>query len=247
METHGIIFQRSKSTQDLNPLAWAVISEVVSLWQDLVRPVKKSLKLWARGLTLGALLVVLTTAILPIWLNRAEAAKRLAELKKSQITFADLLRVEANKPVAITDSTYFTVEIPKVGAYSKVIANVNPADSQIYTEALKEGIAHAAGTYLPGMGGTVTLFSHSTDLAANVAYYNAVFYRLDELVPGDEVTVWFLGERRVYRVEEVKVTPPSDVSIFERQNDGEKLILMTCTPRGTTKNRLVVTAKPLTG
>jgi len=93
------------------------------------------------------------------------------------------------------------------------------------------------------MGGAVTLFAHSTDMEVNVAMYNAVFYRLDELVPGDEIIVWFLGEKKVYRVTGSKILPPSNVEVFKAEKNGEKLYLVTCTPRGTTRNRLIVEAE----
>jgi len=76
-----------------------------------------------------------------------------------------------------------------------------------------------------------------------VSWYNAVFYRLDELAPGDEIIVWFLGEKKLYRVTGSKILPPNNVEAFKAEKNGEKLYLVTCTPRGTTKNRLIVEAK----
>ena len=88
----------------------------------------------------------------------------------------------------------------------------------------------------------MTLFSHSTDIAANISRYNAVFYRLDELKPGDQVIIWYLGKKYDYRVTGTKITGPKDVSVFIGESGESKLYLVTCTPRGTTKNRLIVEA-----
>ena len=162
-----------------------------------------------------------------------------------QITFADLLRIDADQAPAITEATFFSIDIPKINAKSRVIPNVDVADRYEYGQALERGVAHAAGTFLPGMDGAMTLFAHSTDLAVRVSQYNAVFYRLDELTAGDQVTVWYLGKKYDYRVTGSRVVVPSDVTVFMPDNTAAKLYLVTCTPRGTTKNRLIVAAEKI--
>ncbi|MCX6816573.1 MAG: class E sortase [Candidatus Beckwithbacteria bacterium] len=205
--------------------------------------IKKNLIHIGRGILLGTVLVLATMILLPFSVGKQQAIKRLKELKTNQITFNDLLRLDAAEALKVTPLSYFSLEIPKIGAAAKVLANVNSVDRKEYESALKQGVAHAAGTYLPGMGGSVTLFAHSTDSEANVSLYNAVFYRLDELVKGDEIIVWFLGEKKAYRVVGSEVVPVNDTSVFQAEKNGEKLYLVTCTPRGTTKNRLVVEAQ----
>jgi sortase A len=191
-----------------------------------------------RGIFLGGLLLLITTVALP-WFLRSEPEPI------PQITFDDLLRIDADQAPEITEATFFTIDIPKIGAKSRVIPNVDAADKFEYGQALSRGVAHAAGTYLPGMDGAVTLFAHSTDFEANVATYNAVFYRLDELNPGDLITVWYLGRKYDYRVSKTRVTSPTDVDMFKSQPGDKKLYLVTCTPRGTTKNRLIVEAEQI--
>ena len=195
---------------------------------------KKRLAHAGRVILLGSVLVLGVMFLLPFSVGKKPAYP--------QITFNDLLRLNAADVLKVTPLSYFSLEIPKIEAKAQVIANVNSADKKEYQSALKQGVVHAAGTYLPGMGGSVTLFAHSTDIEANVSLYNALFYRLDELVPGDEVIVWFLGEKKVYRVTGSKILPPSNAEVFKAEKNGEKLYLVTCTPRGTTKNRLIVEA-----
>jgi LPXTG-site transpeptidase (sortase) family protein len=161
----------------------------------------------------------------------------------TQITFSDLLRIDAGQAPEITEATFFSIDIPKIGAKSRVIPNVDAADKFAYGQALAQGVAHAAGTFLPGMNASVTLFAHSTDFSANVERYNAVFYRLDELNPGDTLAVWYLGKKYDYRVIKTRVTGPADTQVFKPQTGAPKLYLVTCTPRGTTQNRLIVEAE----
>jgi len=162
--------------------------------------VKKGLSVWGKGLMMGSILVFIATGMLPAIIGREEARQKIKELKLSQITFTDLLRINADDKTKVTTATYFTIEIPKIGALSKIDANVDASDKKEYRTVLKGGIAHSAGIYLPGMGGGITLFAHSTDIAANIGRYNAVFYRLDELEKGDEIIIWFLGDKYVYQV-----------------------------------------------
>lgn len=199
------------------------------------RLLKRRLTHAGRGILLGSVLVLATTILLPFSVGKKPTYQ--------QITFSDLLRLNAADVLKATPLSYFSLEIPKIKATAQVIANVNSADKKEYQSALKQGVVHAAGTYLPGMGGSVTLFSHSTDIESNVSWYNALFYRLDELVKGDEVIVWFLGEKKIYRVTGSKILAPSNVEVFKAEKTGEKLYLVTCTPRGTTKNRLIVEAE----
>lgn len=199
------------------------------------RLAKRRLSLTGRGLFLGAALILLTTLTLPY------ALKSQPE-PLTQITFSDLLRVAADEAPRFTDASFFSIDIPGIGAQSRIFANVNSADKFEYEQALVKGVAHAAGTFLPDGEGAVTLFAHSTDLAANAARYNAVFYRLDELVAGDLISVWYLGKKYDYRVTGSRIAPPDDVSVFVRRPEEKTLYLVTCTPRGTTQNRLIVEA-----
>lgn len=147
--------------------------------------------------------------------------------------------------VAITPvDTNFSIVIPKIGANSRIIPNVDPANYNEYMGALRMGVAHAAGTVFPGMNGNVYLFAHSTDYFWNVGRYNAVFYLLKELEAGDEIDVFFEGKRFIYIVAEKRIVKPSEVEYITQPTTEEQLTLQTCWPPGTTLERLLVIAKP---
>ena len=136
----------------------------------------------------------------------------------------------------------FSVVIPKIGANARVLANVDAAEEKIYLEALNKGIAHASGTKFPGESGHIFLFAHSTDYFWNVGSYNAIFYLLNKLAKGDEVDVFFKGQRYVYQVINSVVADPSQVEYLTRKSNKELLTLQTCWPPGTTLKRLLVFA-----
>ena len=148
--------------------------------------------------------------------------------------------IEVFKPV----DEQFTLIIPKIRLNSRVFADVQANSQKEYDKYLQNGIAHAEGSSLPGEGGTVFLFGHSTDFSWNIAKFNAVFYLLKELEPKDTIYVFYQGERHNYEVTEKKIVAANNVKSLAR-NDGESLILQTCWPPGTTWNRLLVYAKPL--
>lgn len=148
--------------------------------------------------------------------------------------------------ILIPKDPHFSILIPKVGANTKVFENVDPANEEEFLPILQKGVAHAKGTVFPGMKGNIYLFAHSTDNFWDVGRYNAVFYLLKDVVPGDEIVLFFENKRHNYVVTEQKVIDSEDVSYMlkSQAQDKETLILQTCWPPGTTWKRLLVLAKP---
>lgn len=141
-------------------------------------------------------------------------------------------------------SAKFSIEIPKINVFSKVTANVDPFNSTEYLNALKNGVAHAKGTALPGQKGTVYLFAHSSDVPWRITRYNTAFFKLDFLKNGDVIEVRHEGKEYKYKVYEKRTVWPSDVE-YLTENQGDILILQTCAPVGTDIQRLLVFAEPV--
>jgi sortase A len=108
---------------------------------------------------------------------------------------------------------------------------------------LKKGVAHARGSVFPGEEGNTYIFAHSTDAFYNVGVYNAVFYLLGKLKPGDEIDVFYKGKLYIYKVYEVKVVEASELKYLGKQKEKSTLTLQTCYPPGTTLKRLIVLAE----
>ena len=126
-----------------------------------------------------------------------------------------------------------------------MIPNVDASNKLVYEQALRRGVAHALGTAFPGQAGVTYLFAHSTDTIFNVPRYNAVFYLLGDMKPGDPIVIFFKGRRYDYQVRETKITEATDVSYFTLKTTEQILVLQTCYPPGTTWKRLLVIAKPV--
>ena len=148
------------------------------------------------------------------------------------------------KPVEalVPEDPNFSIVIPKIGANARVLSNINAAEQKDYLDALKNGVAHTAGTAFPGEGGHIFLFAHSTDYFWNVSTYNAIFYLIHKLAPGDEIDLFYQGQRYVYRVIGSEVVDPSEVQYLTRKTNKEFLTLQTCWPPGTTLKRLLIFA-----
>ena len=146
---------------------------------------------------------------------------------------------ELIKPI----STDYGIVIEKINANAKVIPQVDPADEKTYIAALQQGVVEAKGSTEPGQPGNIYIFSHSTDAPWNIARYNAIFYLLRELVPGDRVILFKNGRRFDYIVFDKTITDPSDVTFLANRYNKPVLTLQTCDPPGTLLHRLIVRAK----
>src|SRR3990167_3191975 len=64
--------------------------------------------------------------------------------------------IEIIKPI----DPQYSIVIPKINANARVIPNVDASNRAGYLDALKQGIAHAAGTANPGEKGHMFYFAH---------------------------------------------------------------------------------------
>lgn len=165
--------------------------------------------------------------------------------QEEKVGFGQLL-AKGGETISITPvDSDFGVVIPKINANARVIPNVDASNYSEYMAALKLGVAHAAGTSLPGLPGNTYFFAHSTDFFWNVGRYNAVFYLLKELEANDEIDVFYGGRRFIYTVMDKKIVSADEISYLTNSLDGEeRLTLQTCWPPGTTIKRLLIVAKP---
>jgi len=169
-------------------------------------------------------------------------AKKSAELPQPG-GLSKLLNLKQVEILAPADPEY-SIVIPKIGANSRIIPNVNAANPDEYLADLKEGVAQTLGTHNPGEGGHIFLFAHSADNIFDVGTYNAVFYLLYKLDTGDQVNIFYKNHRYIYNVIGKKIVDPTEVNYLTRQTTSEFLTMQTCYPPGTTLKRLLVFAVP---
>ena len=140
----------------------------------------------------------------------------------------------------------FGIVIPKIGANSKIIPNVDPFNSGIYQTALTKGVAQAKGTVTPDRIGNMFLFSHSSANILEASRYNSVFYLLSKLETNDEIYIYYKNVKYKYVVSDKKIVDAKDVSYLNPKAKTKQLTLMTCWPAGTTLKRLLIIAESKT-
>lgn len=174
-------------------------------------------------------------------LDKIMGTKRSSAVPKP-IGFGDISATSRSENTIIPISTDFGIVIEKINANAKVI-DADPASEKEYISALKLGVAHAKGTNLPGEIGNIYLFSHSTDAPWNIIRYNAIFYLLRELIPGDKIVMFYQGKRFDYIVFDKNIVSASETTYLTNKYDKSILTLQTCDPPGTIFRRLIVRAK----
>ncbi len=187
------------------------------------------------GVGAGLILVGAFALIYSFWpVAGAELKYSLAQMKTHENTAVE-------QPILPVDDQ-FGIVIPKINANAPVVANVDPYNPDVYQQKLTKGVAHAQGTGLPNSERTMFLFAHSSGDLLMARRYNSVFYLLSKLVSDDEIVIYYRGAPYSYRVRQLKVVSPDSVEYLTDLVDTD-LVLMTCTPPGTTWNRLLVLAK----
>jgi LPXTG-site transpeptidase (sortase) family protein len=158
-------------------------------------------------------------------------------------------QVNVETPVVVknTENNTFDIQIPKIGAQSKIVAGVSPYNKDEYLKVLGENlIAQSKTSSLPGSGkGTATyLFAHSSQQGIQMVRNNSVFYLLGEMKNDDEVFVNYKGKIYTYKVYMKKIVGSKEVGYIDyTDKDKEIIILQTCWPIGTNWQRLLIFAE----
>ena len=152
----------------------------------------------------------------------------------------DSMRFFNEEDVIIAEDPLFSIIVPKIGANSKVISDVDPYNSKAYQVALTKGVAHAQGTAYPGEIGNSFFFAHSSDNFYNANRYNSVFYLLNKIEEGDFFYLVYKNWVYKYEVTETSIVKADAVDYMTKETNKKIATLMTCWPAGTTISRLVV-------
>jgi sortase A len=141
------------------------------------------------------------------------------------------------------DEKDFHLTIKKINLSNvPIILNVDGSNEALYLKALEEGVAHFAGTALPGQRGNVFIFGHSEYYPNKPGNYKTVFIHLDRLKIGEQIIIKSEKKEYRYNVISKKIISPKDTSVLAQSLDF-RLTLMTCWPPGTTSKRLIIIAK----
>jgi len=137
--------------------------------------------------------------------------------------------------------------IPKINVDVPVVYDVTPDyDSQM--RAMESGVAWfgiPGANSKPGQVGNTVLSGHSSNDVIDRGEYKFIFARLEHMQEGDLIYVNYQSKRYTYSVTRKEVVKPTEVSKLVYETDKPVLTLITCTPLGTSLNRLLVTAEQI--
>ncbi|MEX0594554.1 MAG: sortase [Patescibacteria group bacterium] len=131
------------------------------------------------------------------------------------------------------------LRIPKIGVVAPLQVDVHP---NIIIESLKTGVSQYAGTATPGQIGNSVIVGHSSDFPWSDGRYKNIFALLDKLTVGDQIIITYKTEKYIYVVTGQKIVAATDLSVLNITAK-PTVTLLTCYPVGTSRNRLIITAK----
>ena len=138
------------------------------------------------------------------------------------------------------------IEIPAISTNKVVVAGVQVAD-------LRRGPGHYPSTSRPGNSGNAAVAGHRTT-------YGAPFGRIDELQPGDEITITSIQGQFTYRVLDPNEAFSERLDDVDSVGEGhilvrpeatwvlgdfgdDRLTLTACHPKYSARQRIIVTAE----
>jgi sortase A len=144
----------------------------------------------------------------------------------------DDVRREARRYRLATDDgdAVAKLHIPRLGLDAVVVDGTSVSD-------LRRGPGRHLDTYMPGERRLVYLAGHRTT-------YGAPFGDIDELRPGDPISIELPYATIDYRVTGHRIVDDNDLSVLDTQRR-EELVLQACHPRFFASQRYLVYARPV--
>ena len=135
--------------------------------------------------------------------------------------------------------------IPKLNIEVPVNYGISNDEATVMN-AMNNGVAHWAipgADALPGQNGTVVITGHSAGDIYSNNQYKFIFSGLERLTDGDLIYLNYNSVRYTYSVYKKQTVEPTDVAALTSSVTKPTLILVTCTPLGTSRYRLLVFAE----
>jgi LPXTG-site transpeptidase (sortase) family protein len=139
------------------------------------------------------------------------------------------------------------IVLPRIGKNVPLITVSNNKNWKQVEKTIQKGLQNGVVVHPishdPSSFGNFFLTGHSSYYAWDKGRYKDVFALLHELKDGDKAIVYWEGKKYTYILEKSRVIPPTEVSVLNQPTDKSIITLMTCTPVGTNKNRLIWTGE----
>lgn len=198
-------------------LSWTVFNEPAFANQNMQAPIPK--------------LTVLSSEYLKSLLSSTVNSLSGVDLTDASNWYPNL-----NDERKHADVSYYSLSIKKLNIIDATVSTVD--------NDLNEHLVNFGGTETPPNKGTAVIFGHSTlPQLFNPKDYKTIFATAHQLKKDDEIEVKVNGATYTYRIYNIFITRPDDMSVLTQQYDDSYLTIITCTPPGTIWKRLVIQAK----
>ena len=165
--------------------------------------------------------------------NRALFRSKTSVLNSEEINI--LSEENYNQTLNMGNGIMGSIEIPKISVNLPIYHGTSD-------EVLSAGVGHVNWSSLPiGGSSTKSILTGHRGLPSS-----KLFTRLDELELNDLFFISVLNETLAYKVVNIQVIEPEDVSSLEIEEGRDLVSLITCTPYGVNTHRLVVTGERTT-
>ena len=137
--------------------------------------------------------------------------------------------------------------IPKLNVDVPVLYNL-ATDTATINDAMNRGVAQfkiPGADAMPGQIGNLVISGHSAGDIYSNNQYKFIFSGLERLVDGDLIYINYNSVRYTYKVFKRETVEPTNVAALIYPTDKPLLTLITCTPLGTDRYRLLVTAEQI--
>jgi len=194
---------------------------------------------------LSVLLLVGAVGLLgyPVYTNFQH--DRLQGRLGSELASSRLQQAYRDKKIGVGDALT-RIKIPALGVDTVVVEGTT-------STALRAGAGHYATTALPCENGNMAIAGHRTT-------YGKPFANIDQLKPGDTITLETPIGRCDYEVEKAPapfrspaslaaawIVAPNDLRVIDNDPAKAELTLTTCHPKGSAKERLIIRARKVAG
>ena len=136
----------------------------------------------------------------------------------------------------------FAITLPSLGIKDLTIAHPADFSHDGLLAPLKNGLGHLFS--YPGQGGKILIYGHSSGYPWDVSKFTKIFRQINKLKIGDKVYVTYNGQLYTYQVSYKQTVDATDTSAYA-QGGTEELILYTCWPPDSIKQRYLVHLVPV--
>ncbi len=205
----------------------------------------ESAKKTRRGRKLIPILAGLAVVLLILFLqyNRLIFAPIMAYVSPGNVPASDIEAIDPTITQAVSSDPRLI--IPKLNVDVPVHFGISLSEVM---PAMADGVAHyriAGASAFPGEIGNLVITGHSAGDVYSSNPYKYIFSGLERLEDGDLIYVNYNSVRYTYSVYKKEVVEPSNVAALVIDTDKPVLTLVTCTPLGTSRYRLLLFAEQI--